>query len=198
MWAAGRFGTLENHSRPHRRLQVAISCTRRPLSGSPAVRSALSGPQPTGESRVTRSFLLRRSEWLHGRAVCETWCRLQYDKRSRPGRPCWWVKQVISLEPGGLALAAALKRFTMPAFLMGILHDGGTCVRLSLEGQNAVIGPGGGGSFARETRNHSKTCGASPRACRLRQTPFTGWLRLLGFLALGSTGTRLAVRSRPG
>ena len=60
----------------------------------------------------------------------------------------------VRLEPGDFLLAATMEEFTMPADVLGIVHDKSTWARQGLAAQNTVIEPGWKGYLTLELTNH--------------------------------------------
>ena len=70
-----------------------------------------------------------------------------YDIRLRDG---------IHLLPLGFSLASSLESFTMPANVLGVVHDKSTWARQGLAVQNTVLEPGWRGFLTLELTNHSE------------------------------------------
>lgn len=60
------------------------------------------------------------------------------------------------LHPGDFMLASTIEKFTMPNWLLGIVHDKSTWARLGLACQNTVIEPGWCGYLTLELTNHGQ------------------------------------------
>jgi dCTP deaminase len=65
------------------------------------------------------------------------------------------VAERVRLKPGEFSLASTVEHFTMPADLLGIVHDKSTWARMGLALQNTVIEPGWRGHLTLELTNHS-------------------------------------------
>ncbi len=64
------------------------------------------------------------------------------------------LDQGIDLEPGQFRLGSTVERFTMPDWIVGIVHDKSTWARRGLAVQNTVIEPGWCGFLTLELTNH--------------------------------------------
>ena len=64
------------------------------------------------------------------------------------------IAERITLRPGEFSLGSTVEHFTMPADLLGIVHDKSTWARMGLALQNTVIEPGWRGHLTLELTNH--------------------------------------------
>lgn len=64
------------------------------------------------------------------------------------------IREAMTLERGGFALASTIERFVMPLEVIGIVHDKSTWARRGLACQNTVIEPGWQGFLTLELTNH--------------------------------------------
>jgi dCTP deaminase len=72
--------------------------------------------------------------------------------------PCGYdvrLDQNVVLAPGDFTLASTMEYFTMPADVVGVVHDKSTWARRGLAVQNTVIEPGWCGYLTLELTNHS-------------------------------------------
>ena len=64
------------------------------------------------------------------------------------------LQQALDLRPGEFMLGSIIEHITMPANVIGIVHDKSTLARLGLALQNTVIEPGWRGYLTVEISNH--------------------------------------------
>lgn len=81
------------------------------------------------------------------------------------------------LSAGGFLLASTIERFSMPANVVGIVHDKSSWARKGLTVQNTVIEPGWNGFLTLELTNHSNKEVLLKRGMPIAQVIFH-WLDL--------------------
>ena len=65
------------------------------------------------------------------------------------------LDQDVVLWPKGFVLASTLEKFTMPRWVLGVVHDKSTNIRMGIAVHNTVIEPGWRGHLTLEISNQS-------------------------------------------
>lgn len=82
------------------------------------------------------------------------------------------LDQAINLGRGAFTLASTLEKFTMPNWIVGIVHDKSTWARRGVAVQNTVIEPGWSGFLTLELTNHGDSDLILPEGTPIAQILF--------------------------